>query len=349
MYKLYKIQEETQKAIGYADRPLIHQSVRSGKTLAILSYLPKGKHLWVTENKKAQEGFYLEIKKWGIKADVECILYQSLKKHVKKSYDHLILDECHKITEGYLEYINQIKFKKLIAMTGTLPNNQDKKDLFDKLGLTLVMDYSIKDAINDKNVAPYKITFLDHNLDVEPNIKISYVKNGKPNTFYISEQQDYKNISRKIEEYKYHKDYDNLKKYAILRIKKLNSYNSIVPKIRAYINSNKNKRVLIFVENTDIASQFKYHYNSKSDDKYFKLFQEQKIPYLVLVNKAATGVTYENMDGCLLTVINKSNTNLLQKIFRTVLYREGYVSEISILRYNNTIHEQYINDILNDL
>lgn len=349
MYKLREIQKETQQVINYADKPLIHQSVRSGKTLAILDYLPKGKHLWVTENKKAKEGFYLEMQKWGIKKNIECILYQSLKNHVDKNYDYLILDECHKITEGYLKYINKIKYKKLIAMTGTLPNNQNKKDLFDKLGLTLVMDYSIRDAIKDKNVAPYKIKFIDHNLNTLPDIKVTYNKNGEVKTFYISEQQDYNNISRKIEEFKLNQDYANLKKYAILRIKKLNSYNSIIPKIKDYINNNKNKRVLIFVENTTIASKFKYHYNSKSDDKYFKAFQEEKIPYLVLVNKAATGVTYENMDGCLLTVINKSNTNLLQKIFRTVLYRENYTSEINILRYNNTVHSTYINDILNEL
>jgi superfamily II DNA or RNA helicase len=350
MYKLKKSQINCQNALKLHNRCLIIKSIRSGKTLTILDYAKKSKYksiLWVVPNVDNIKELYKEMEKWNIKLNITPICYASLKNHTKESFDLIVLDEVHKLSELSLDYISNITYNKIIGMTGTYPNKKEKQELLHRLGLIHVYTYSILDAINEKNVAPFKINIIHKELSVDKNLKIEYLDKitKQKKFFYTSEKDSYNRISKKIEE-----ELSGTKKkmLSLNRMRLLNTLPSTIDFIKAYIKENSDKRILIFVATQEMAekcSEFCYHGNK--NDYYFKLFQEEKINHLVLVEKATIGVTYNKLDGCLLTNINSSNTFVQQKIFRTVLFRPNYTANIDILINKSTMQETWLNKSLN--
>ena len=318
-YKLEDHQLKAQESIEHCDRCLLEMSMRSGKTLTVIDYISKKKFkkiLYVVNNSNTRdESLPNEFKKFGLESILKNTTishYRSLKKYSNKSFDIIILDEVQDITPNIVATIKTMSFKKLIGMTGTVPTKQEKQDLlFQYLGLSKVFKYSVDEAVSDKAVSDYTITVLNIPLDSSKNIEVK----TKTHHFYTSEANSYAYLSSQI-----HSEYNVNKKklLALSRMRLLNTANSKINYIHKYIADNKDKRVLIFVETREIAEKFEYFYHGTSTNKHYKDFQSEKIPYLVLVNKGSVGDTYQNLDGCLLTCVNSSNTIIQQKIFRTI-------------------------------
>lgn len=346
-YTLTEAQSNCQIALDTCDNCTIIKSIRSGKTLTVLDYALKKNMksiLWVTPFLTNIDSLKNEIKKWSFKLNVIPITYNSLKKHENKSYDLIVLDECHRITEDAYKNIVKINYNKLVCMTGTYPKSLNKLVILEtNLNCQIVFRYTIKDAISDGNVAPYKIQLIQKELDTSANILVE-TKNHK---FYTSEQKNYNYYINKI-------NIESLAKrrmmltFSMMRL--LNTLPSTIRYIKKYIEENSDKRVLIFVATQEMAEKCsEYCYYGGKSDKYYKLFQEKKINHLVLVEKATIGVTYEDLDGCLLTTINSSNSSVLQKIFRTILFRPNYIADIKILINKNTKQEGWIEKALEEL
>ena len=235
-------------------------------------------------------------------------------------------------------------------MTGTLPTKQDKLDiLYNKLGLSLVYEYTTDDAVHDEAAANYNIVIKEIHLNIAKNIKIEYKdKFGKKQFFYTSEQASYTAISNKLNSE--HLPANKSKLLHLTRLRQLNTCQSKINYIKEYINKNKDARVLIFVATQEMAeSCSEYIYHGKSSKKYYDAFQKGKINHLVLVEKGTVGETYQNLDGCLLTSVNGSNTIIQQKIGRTLLFRENYTSKIEIAISKNTVQINMIKKALIDL
>jgi predicted transposase YbfD/YdcC len=343
-YVLTNAQIACQNALDSYDKCTVIKSIRSGKTLTMLDYSAKNNYLnilWITPYLTNITGLQEEIQKWNFKLKVISTTYNSLKHYSNKIYDIIVVDECHKITEDSLEYLQTIKSKKLICMTGTYPTKQDKKDILEnKLGCQIVFRYTINDAVADGNVAPYTINIVQKELDKNNNVLIE-TKNHK---FYTSEQKSYDYLISKIS-----REYSGKRKtmltFNMMRL--LNTLPSTVDYIKLYIKNSKDKRVLIFVATQEMAEKCsKYCYYGGKSDKYYKMFHDGTINHLVLVEKATIGVTYQNLDGCLLTTINSSNSSVLQKIFRTILFRPNYTADIQILVNKNTKQIEWIKKAL---
>lgn len=346
MYKLTNAQKKCQSALETNNNCLIIKSIRSGKTLTILDYILKKEYvsiLWVVPYLTNIAGLEEELEKWNIKLNIICITYNSIKKYESENFDLIVLDECHRITESNYQYLQSINYNKLIAMTGTYPKNRNKRELLrTNLKLKLVYIYSIKDAVLDRNVAPYKINIITKELS---SLKTIHVLT-KNHNFYTSEIANHNFLVNKIA-----KSEGKQKMMSIFNMMRfLNTIPSTISFIKNYININKSKRFIIFVATKVMAEQCsKYCYYGDKDDKYFTLFREGKINHLVLVEKATIGVTYENLDGCLLTTINSSNSSVLQKIFRTILFRPNYTAQIDILINDKTIQQEWIHKALEDV
>lgn len=346
-YTLTDAQIRCQEALSDYDRCTVIKSIRSGKTLTMLDYSVKNNYLnilWVTPYLTNIESLQEEIEKWQIHLNITAITYKSIKKYSKNSYDLVILDECHKITKDGVQHLKTISLKKLICMTGTYPTNNNKKDLLEYyLGCRIVFKYTIQDAVTDGNVAPYKITIVEKELSTLNDMLVD----TKKHKFYTSEQKNYNYIIKNISEI------DNSYKRSILTfnmMRFLNTLPSTIVYIKNYIKQSADKRILIFVATQEMAEKCsQYCYYGGKDDKYYKLFQEGKINHLVLVEKATIGVTYKNLDGCLLTTINSSNSSILQKIFRTILFRPNYTSDIQILINKSTKQVEWIQKALKDI
>lgn len=346
-YTLTNAQIACQEALESCDRCTVIKSIRSGKTLTMLDYSAKKKYksiLWVTPFIVNLEGLVDEINKWEFTLNVTATTYNSVKHYENLEFDIIIIDECHRITKDTLKHLENIKYTKLICMTGTYPKGLEKLDILEnRLKCQIVFKYSIADAIEDKNVAPYKITIVEKDLSKEATILVD-TKNHK---FYTSEQKSYNYIINKIANENYAKRRTMLI-FNMMRL--LNTLPSTIAYIKEYIKQHKNKRVLIFVATQSMAEKCsEYCYYGGKSDKYYNLFRDGKINHLILVEKAATGITYENLDGCLLTTINSSNSSVLQKIFRTVLFRPNYTADIQILINKNTKQVQWIQKALNDI
>jgi superfamily II DNA or RNA helicase len=353
MRPLTQAQLDCQQKLDLVKNPLIIKSIRSGKTLCILDYIESRKIsqvLWIVPYTTNIIGVYEEIDKWDIQGiNVKAICYQSLKNYIDKEFDLIVLDEIHKITETYYDYISNIKHNRIIGMTGTYPKKFNKRHIIENLlRLQCVYTYTVKDAVKDQNVAPYNIIIIKKNLSQEKNILVKYIdkKTNQPKSFYASEQSTYNNLSNRIE-------LSSGKRQMMLRLERMrfvNTLDSTIEYIKEYIQRNKSKRFLVFVATKDMAERCsEYCYYGGKTDKYFKLFQEGKINHLILVEKATVGVTYENLDQVLLTNINSSNASVQQKIFRAILFRPDYEAQIDILINNNTEQEKWIQYSISDI
>lgn len=346
-YVLTKAQQTCQEALNLCDNCTIIKSIRSGKTLTILDYSLKKKYksiLWVTPFTVNIDGVREELLKWGIKLNLTITTYNSLKKFKHNNYDLVVIDECHRITEDTYESLVEIKYSKLICMTGTYPTSREKTNILEnKLKTLIVFKYSVDDAVDDHNVAPYKITIIEKELDTSNNIEVK----TKNYNFLTSELKSYSYISSKIDT-----EFSAKRKALLIfnMMRLLNTLPSTIKYIRNFIETNKDKRFLVFVATQDMAEKCSpYCYYGGKDDKYYKMFKNEEINHLVLVEKAATGVTYQNLDGCLLTAINSSNASILQKIFRTILFRPDYIADIKVLINKNTRQKVWIEKALKDL
>lgn len=346
-YTLTTAQQACQQALETCDRCTIIKSIRSGKTLTILDYSAKKNYkkvLWLTPFLVNIESLIDEIEKWQFKLNIVPTTYNSVKHYVNMDFDLVVVDECQRITEDTAKYLQTIICKKLVCMTGTYPKGTEKLKLIeDNLKCQIVFTYSIADAVIDKNVAPYNITIIEKELSKESNILVD-TKNHK---FYTSEQKSYDYLLKKIISL----DSSKRKTLAIFSMMRmLNTLPSTINFVKNYIKQSYSKRVLIFVATQQMAEQCsEYCYYGGKSDKYYNLFREGKINHLVLVEKATIGITYEDLDGCLLTTINSSNSSVLQKIFRTILFRPNYTADIKILINKNTKQVEWIKKALDNI
>lgn len=345
-YILTQSQLNAQSSLSLSNNCLIEKSIRSGKTLTLLDYIKNNKFkkvLWVVPDAEIRDNKLPdEAKKWKISfKNITPICYQSIHKYKNTKWDLIILDEVQKLSLTNYNDISTMTYNKLIAMTGTVPNNYLKKELlFDKLKLTVVYKFTVDDAVNSGDVSPYKINILEQPLDSKKNIKVEYTdkKTKQKKVFYTSESDSYDYISYKLDL----ASGLNKKMLGLRRMRILNEFNSKINFIKNYIAKNSNKRLLIFVSNQKMAEECsKYIYHSKTDSTWYDKFQNKEINHLVLVEKGATGHTYKDLDGCLLTAINSENT-IQQKIFRTILFRPNYVANIDVLISKDTIQKPWI-------
>jgi len=353
MYTLKKSQLELQEAITNCDRCLVLKSMRSGKTLALLDFCKINKYksiLWIVDSADARENSLPEeIKKWGFKLNITIDCYGSIKKYKNKHYNIVILDEVQKMTTARSNNFSNIKFDKVVAMTGTLPTKKEKLDLlYNDLALKLVYSYTTDDAVDDDAAANYNIIIKSIPLEITKDIKIDYKdKFGKKQSFYTSEQGTYNSISRKLS---IGDTPQRTKLLHITRLRHLNVCNSKIKYIKQYIKNNSNARILIFVATQDMAEKCsEYVYHGKSTKKYYDAFQKGEINHLVLVEKGTVGETYQDLDGCLLAAVNGSNTIIQQKIGRTLLFRKDYTSNIEIIISEGTVQWAMIERALIDL
>ena len=350
-YELRQSQIDAQNAIDKYNKVLVEKSIRSGKTLTILDYIKKNDYksvLWLVPDATTRDkGLPEEIRKWKFKLNITAICYNSLNKYSNKHFDLIVLDEVQMLSEARYQMLTSITYNKLIAMTGTISNRNEKLDiLFHRLGLRLVYSYSTDKAVKNKDVAPYKINVLEMPLNTSYDLVINYKDSkGVAKSFKSSEKKSYDNITNRIRE----ATGKRKMMISLERMRFLNTLETKISYIKKYIAENKDKRILIFVATQEMAEKCsKYYFHGNSTDKWYNDFQNGKINHLVLVEKGATGHTYKNLDGCLLTTINSSNL-IQQKIFRTILFRENYTANIDILISKDTIQDEWLAKALENL
>ena len=111
--------------------------------------------------------------------------------------------------------------------------------------------------------------------------------------------------------------WEKKKKISFSLMQTSNSFDTKIKFAQNFIVNNPDKRILIFASNTDVSNKIsKNNYNSKTDKQSLEDFQLNKINHIVLIEKAATGFNFHNIDTCIILSVNSSNTNITQKLSR---------------------------------
>lgn len=258
----------------------------------------------------------------------------SLKKHNLFEFDCVILDEIHEISIANFEYISSNIPKRLYGLTATPPNRGEKKQYFNlycPVRYTKSMDETTGITNKDYEI----IVHL-----VEPSEKKDIkLKSGKfwsekaQIDFYESKYQSTKSFSMML--------------MLIRAIQNSKTKFEYFKKLASTID-----RGLLFVETIEQCNNLSYpsvHSKNSESDYNLEQFKEGNIPILSSIGKLKAGITFKNLNTCIILHCYSSNNKAIQKIGRALNYVEGEKATIHIICLNNTIDAQWVQKGLADL
>jgi len=320
----------------------------SGKSKILIDIVSKEKKPWllvVPTEKLRDKNWKEEFKKWNklhiYNTYITRCCYASLSKIDLSQYDGCCLDEGHNISINNVQpFKNHHERLKLLVLTATIPRDDQKKHiLFNMLKCNIIYELSLKKAIEIGIVAPLKIYLHELNLNVIRNIRVK----TKKISFLQSEKGMYEYLCKKIDEKAFPTQMDYLLRARFI-------YNSstkteYAKKLLAKLPSD--KRILIFSQSIKQIEEIMTEiYHSKTTDKYYDLFVNEKINRLGVVESLNEGENIKNLDIGVILQCNSNPKNLFQRIGRIIRKRKNHEAQIHILVLMNTVDEKWINNIL---
>lgn len=294
---------------------ILYLCPRFGKiytTINILEQYPKDCSVLIAyPDKKIEESWKTDFKTRGYEnPNITYTTHLSLHKHKDNSYDLVIIDEIHLLSEAQIEAaydLLQINFD-VLGLTGTM-STWTESDMKFQLNLPVVSRYPIEKAIEEGVIVDYQITVIRVPLDTSTLIKTK----DKMKT----EKQMFDNVSWVI---------NNLsnggKNEMMLRLKRMRIVQNSIAKqkmTRAVLNKYKNDRILVFCGTTEIADGLgipSYHSKSKDGKEVFENFANGEGNHLAVVKIGNTGVTYKPLNKVILNYFDSNAENLAQKVNR---------------------------------
>lgn len=300
------------------------------------------------------EDWPAEFKKWGYEHLVSkirfvCHVSMDSIKEEKGEIDLLIFDEIHNITLGNNAVFTNNQVFKVLGLTATLPvldgypSDRDKRIMIDAVAASC-FKITLEEAIELKLVSDFEVYVMKFDLDD----KDFYVDSGtKKKPYKSTEVKHYKYLTKGLQRATYKNP--NAKFYWIqkrmsflytLRQKELLA-REIMDQI--LVEKGVDKRTLIFCGGIEQANRLcgEWVYHSKVTDRYLKEFQEQKIPYLGVVQALNEGKNVEQLDQILVIQLNSKELDIIQRIGRTIRFRDGHVARVIILVAKGTVDEQW--------
>lgn len=231
--------------------------------------------------------------------------FLSLKNHIDKEYDLIIVDECHKLSSKQTENIKKIKGKK-IYMSGTI-SDKTKFNLSYNLKAPIIINYDINDAINDGIISDFEIHVFKTELEQELLLP-------------------YKQLSWKIDAIKY--DFTKaglLKMLSLNRMRMLHRSVNKMKLLKQLVDKVKEKRFLIFTTETLLSDQLEVPaYHSKNKDEQLKEdFCTGKGNGLVVLKMFNQGVTIKPINLCIIHNFTSNPEELAQQLNRVTAYEYG--------------------------
>lgn len=299
-----------------------------------------------------KENWNCEIHKWWstCKATIKMVTYASLQK-VEGTYDIVIYDECHHLSERCREIVPTIKAKYNILLSATVGTNLKRELtlLFPKLSITTI---SLRKAITDNRLPDPKIILLPLELDCihKTDTYVMYPKYGNPidctfenrwsylkmhRTINIkcTERQYYNIMDGKIEWLKnrFYATHNESMKHKWLKmcgdrlVWLSNKKNNIILEILLKL---KDKRTLTFcnsIAQTEILG--KYCINSKNGSSlaYLQKFNDNKIKHITACNILNESMNLYNCQVGIYANLNNSDIIIKQRTGRILRHKEPII------------------------
>jgi len=286
---------------------------RMGKcrtSIKILEKLKPESILIAYPDNKIKESWQADFEELGF--DDSIVTYTthlSLKKYAELSFDVVIIDEIHLLSEAQIEVCKDLfdVNGQILGLTGTLSSWTERK-LEEELDLHVIAHYPIEKAIEEGVIVDYEIHVIRVPLD---NTVYNDYK-GKLKT----EKKHYDGISWVINKLQNSGTDTMFLRLARMRLIQSSLAKSIATK--ALLAAHKDERVLVFCGTTAVADNLgipSYHNKSK-EKEIFEDFAEGKGNHLAVVKIGNTGVTYKPLDKVIINYFDSNAENLAQKINR---------------------------------
>ena len=332
-----KVQDEAKQAIiNNGGIGMIAMATGSGKSKVAVELVKhyasasnsfKEVALIVPTEKLRDENWKEEFYKWDAAVEwsaVTGLCYASGSKVKEKTFELVILDEGHNITELSSEFFLNNYFDRAVLLTATPPSDKAKVEILNKLGIKLVYELTLDQAVRLGFVAPYKLTVIYVPLD---NATKNIPGGTKAKPFMTTEASTYAYWNRRVQQcFGDQTPQGKAKmKFAILGrmqfIYKLPSKTTVMK----YLLDNvipKEDRTLIFCGNIDQANAVcENTFHSKSNDTAYNAFKAEEINRLSCVKAINEGHNFPGIDSGIVGQLNSKEKDLVQRINIPVLYK----------------------------
>jgi len=233
----------------------------------------------------------------------------SLKKYAELSFDVVIIDEIHLLSEAQIEVCKDLfdVNGQILGLTGTL-SSWTERTLEEELDLHVIAHYPIEKAIEEGVIVDYEIHVIRVPLD---NVTLQDYK-GKQKT----EKRQFDALTWVIN--KLQNAGNDTMFIRLARMRLIQSSLAKVKATRALLEKHAEERVLVFCGTTAVADNLgipSYHNKSK-EKEVFEDFAEGEGKHLAVVKIGNTGVTYKPLNKVIINYFDSNAENLAQKINR---------------------------------
>ena len=351
-----KVQNEAIQAVINNDGGMVAMATGSGKSrvaveLAKHYFNPRNDYhtaLLVPTEKLRDENWDEEFTKWEAKniwTHTERLCYASASKVKGYDFPLAILDEGHNITELSSEFFLNNEVERTVLLTATPPTDIVKRQILSDLGIRLVYELTLDQAVRLGFVAPYKITVITVPLDnVTKNIK----GGDKANPFMTTEAATYAYCNKRVQQC-FGDDSPQGKakmKFAILGrmqfIYKIPSKTAVIKYLLDKVIP-QDDRTIIFCGNIEQAEQVcPTFYHSKSSSEFYDAFKAEQINRLSCVKAVNEGHNFPGVDSGIIGQLNSKEKDLVQRIGRLIRFRPGHEAHLYIVVSEGTQDEKWL-------
>ena len=275
-------------------------------------------------------------------SNVTYTTHLSLKKYNKQTFDIIIIDEIHLLSEAQIEICKELfSFNyNILGLTGTL-SKWTETTLNKELDLHVLATYSIEKAIEEKVIADYSIKVYRVSLD---NITQQSF-NGKSRT----EKKQFDVLTWMINKLE-----EEGKPTMFLRLGRMRIIQKSLAKLnytKKLLKDSPKERILVFCGIIDIADKLGIpSYHSKTSEKTLLAdFSEGIGNHLAVVKIGNAGVTYKPLNKVIINYFDSNSENLAQKINRCMSYEydtPDKKAEIIIISTNEPTELKWLNKAL---
>ena len=356
------VQEEAKQAVIKNNGGMIAMATGSGKSrVAVelakyyINSVDKSLSLIVPTEKLRDENWKEEYSKWNadyLWTPTIRLCYASASKIQNKDFELAILDEGHNITELSSEFFSNNKVERKVLLTATPPSDPVKKEILKSLGINLVYELTLDQAVRLGFVAPYKITVVSVALD---NTTKNIPGGTKLKPFMTTESAAYAYHCKAIQQAMFDKTPSGRKRhqFAILRrmqfIYKIPSKTEVIKFLLEKVIP-QDDRSLIFcgsIEQAEAVCPNRYH--SKSGDKAYNAFKAEEINRLSCVKAINEGHNFPGVDSGIVGQLNSKEKDLVQRIGRLIRYRPGHEAHLYIVVSESTQDEKWLENAVENL
>jgi superfamily II DNA or RNA helicase len=328
-----KIQKEAYETSLLYKKGTFSISMRLGKTLIGLKISTRFKNVLVLYPNNSIKNSWLEdAEKFDIDiSNITFSTFLSLNKFNLDNYDCIIIDELQDFSISNYEYLFNFTIKNLYSLTGTPPLKGDKKYLMNSICPII---YTVKlDETTGKTNKDYKITV---HLIEPSKIKNKPLKSGAKWS-----ESDQINFWEK--QYLKNKDFQTM-------LNLMRCISNSETKFNYMMNLQKKLgKTLIFVETKkqcELSKLHSYYSDNKKSEENLDSFLDNKIDKLVTINQLRAGITFKDLNTCVILHSYSSDSKSTQKIGRALNYVEDVIADIHILCLKGTRDESWVNNSL---